>query len=146
FESGTPPDFWFILNPDGGITWQEATVTGITGDNTTCMRVNNFAYAATGQEDDLVSIPFDLGAPGITFPVLTFDVAYAPYNLTQYFDALRVDIYTECGNEFSASVYEKVGSELATRPTTTAVFSPNGADEWRTESIDLSDYIGESIR
>jgi hypothetical protein len=146
FESGTPPDFWFILNPDGGITWQAATVTGITGASTTCMRMNNFAYNASGQEDDLVSIPFDLSATGITFPVLTFDVAYAPYNLIQYFDALRVDIYTDCGNLFSSSVYEKAGAVLGTRPATTAVFSPSGPSEWRTESIDLSDFIGESIR
>lgn len=146
FESGTPPDFWFILNPDGGLTWQQANVPGIDGGNTTCMYVRNYSYASSGQEDDLATLPFDLSDPGLSLPVLTFDVAYAPYNLTQYFDALRVDVYTDCGNVFAASVYEKVGSELATRPPTTQVFAPSGPDEWRTEAIDLSDYLGESIR
>ncbi|MCB0640792.1 MAG: choice-of-anchor J domain-containing protein, partial [Phaeodactylibacter sp.] len=145
FEGAIPPAYWTVLNPDDDLTWEVANVTGITGTNTTTMFVDNYFYSNQGQEDVLASVPVDLSGPSLTNPVLSFDLAYAPYNLTNYYDALRVDIYSDCGEQFEGTIYFKEGAELATVSATTNVYSPGSANDWRTEIVNLTDYLGTAI-
>ena len=143
FEGGVfPPAFYSISNPDGQMTWVEAQVMGAAGTLTTAIFMNNYVYETTGEEDALLVIPVNL--EGASNPLLSFDVAYAYYNDT-WFDGLRVEISTDCGATFTETVYEKFKDQLATAGAQTDVFTPNNANQWRKEAIDLTDYIGNKI-
>ncbi|RYD77036.1 MAG: T9SS type A sorting domain-containing protein [Sphingobacteriales bacterium] len=69
---------------------------------------------------------------------LTYSLAYAQV-LSNSNDELRVQVSTDCGQNFSTVSY-KYGSKLATTTELkTTAFKPTAA-EWRTESIDLNSY------
>ena len=144
FESGTfPPPTIEIINPDGGITWQEAQVIGSDGAMTNAAYMNNYAYSSSGQEDILSVVAFDL--TNATYAELEFDVAYTPYSLS-YQDGLRVDVSTDCGSTYT-QVYFKEGDSLATIPgLTTSTWAPDSAGDWRRDSIDLSAYLGNIVK
>jgi predicted esterase len=85
---------------------------------------------------------------------LNFDVAFAYFNYTppyvtaetNFADTLEVLVSTDCGASYT-SIYKKGGKELATKaePIVNALtiaassYTPT-ADEWRTETIDLSAF------
>ena len=139
-----PPPYWQVQNPDNGITFVPRQVTGSDGQTTTAMQLNNFDNGNIGDEDALVSVPIDLtGATANT--LLSFDLAYAVYNLNQYWDALRVDVYTDCGTTFAGTIYYKEKDVLATVPPQTSAFSPSQAFHWRKETASLADFAGESV-
>lgn len=142
-DNGDLPQDWAIDNPDDGITWVSTFTTGADGGFTLAYYVDNFSYSDQGQEDVLQTMPIDL-TQNADNPVLTFDVAYAPYSAT-FNDALRVDVYTECGANYIGTIYEKAYLELATSPATTNLWSPESANDWRTEAVDLTNYVGESV-
>ena len=143
FQSGTfPPQQWNVLNEDEDITWEEWQAIGSDNQTTTCTRINNYSYPNDGQEDVLVTTPFSL-SPNIEDPELSFDVAYAYYNAT-YYDGLRVEI-TNCDGSYNDVVYYKEYQELATVGGQGQVFIPSAASDWRTETIDLTPYIGDDI-
>ncbi len=146
FEAGELPQYWDIFNPDLGLGWElRDGILGSNGNPTHCYYVNNYAYSDQGQEDALITLPFDLTAVGPDEHIaLAFDLAYARYN-DIYQDALRVDIYTDCGSTFAGTLYNKAGSELETDPPSTAVYEPSGADSWRREFINLDAFKGESV-
>ncbi|MEZ4778155.1 MAG: S8 family serine peptidase [Flavobacteriaceae bacterium] len=137
-----PPVGWFIENPDSDITWQSrASIAGIDGNLTRAAHIDNYNYNAPGEEDYLVTEYFDLS--GITAPVLEFALAKAQYSAT-LFDALRVEISTDCGSTFT-TIYEKTDLDLSTLPdyNTTNNWAPATPSDWRLETIDLSPYAGE---
>ncbi|MBK7407852.1 MAG: hypothetical protein IPJ40_07080 [Saprospirales bacterium] len=70
------------------------------------MWVNNYDYPSAGEEDALLTLPIDLSDANEN-TLLTFDLAYSVYNLNQWWDALRVDVYTDCGDTFAGTVYYK---------------------------------------
>ena len=141
--NGFPPPSWTIQNPDDAITWIERTgIIGSNGNPTTVAYVNNYSYNAAGQEDSFVTEIFDLS--NATVPSLTFDLAKAQYS-TSYTDSMRVEISTDCGTTFSA-IYNKTGLDLATVGYQTSAWTPNSANQWRNEEIDLSPYEGEQVQ
>jgi PKD repeat protein len=141
-DPGFPPTYWSIENPDGDITWEEISVTGAQGGNTEAASINNFSYNDAGQEDYLSSIPIDLTTA--VAPILTFDVAYAPYSST-FEDDLRIDISDDCGNTFNNGIYFKGGINLATAPAQTSLWAPANASEWRNDTVDLTPFIGNIV-
>ena len=146
FEGGIiPPEYWQISNPDNGYTFEaRADITGADGQPTTAMWINNYDYSSSGEEDDLVTLPIDLSDANEN-TMLTFDLAYSVYNLNQYWDALRVDVYTDCGDTFAGTVYYKAKDTLATVPPQTQPFTPSSGDQWRKETVSLADFAGESV-
>lgn len=143
FESPEfPPASWLLENSDNFITWNVNTVTGIDGALTRAAYMYNFGYNAIGQEDALVSVPIHLIA-GNT-PFLSFDVAYATYNESSP-DGLRVEVYTDCGQQLADIIYNKMGAELATVLNQSDEWHPTAASHWRHETIDLQAFAGNSI-
>lgn len=139
FQSGIfPPPLIVLKNPDGGITWEEATVTGSDGLSTEAAFIDNIGYNSFGAQDVLEVITFDL----TTSPTaeLKFDVAHAMYSAS-YSDALRVDVSTDCGTSYN-QVYFKEGATLATASSSTSQWAPAIASDWRQETIDLNAYVG----
>lgn len=105
--------------------------------------INFYSYNnAPGALDDLFSPVIDLS--GVTSPMLYFDVAYARYSTT-LFDGLRIEISTDCGVTYAPTGYFKENLDLATAGTQTGSFTPTAA-QWRRDSIDLTPYLGNSIR
>ena len=143
FQSGVfPPQDWTIQNPDNNITWEDWSTIGIDNTTTMCTRINNYSYNSDGEEDSFVSIPLFLN-PDIANPELSFDMAYAYYS-ENYYDGLRIEI-TDCNGSFNDIVFYKEYMELATVGGVNGDYNPNSGSDWRTETIDLTPYIGNDI-
>ena len=133
------PATWNIVNPDEDITWALFNTSTANGN---AARIAFFDYEDhVGEIDAIVSPSFDLSAAPAA--LLKFDVAYAQYGSSA--DALKVVLLSDCSSNLDEGtiVYNKSGSALATAPATSAPFLPS-ASEWRTETVDLSPYIGQS--
>lgn len=127
-------------NGDGQVWGHNNTVNGYgTATTVGSMHMNNFAADFRGQFDWFFVPTLDLtGQQGTQ---MTFDVAYARYN-ANFNDTLIIAINSDCGTQYTP-VYWRGGSNLATAPDVTTAFSPT-AGQWRTDTIDLSAYDGES--
>ena len=145
FESSTfPPTAWDVVNPDGDITWQRVTTASKTG--IASAMIDNYDYPRIGQKDDLRMPVINVPA-GTDSAFLSFQIAAATYTATStagnMWDSLEVLISTDCGQSYT-SLYKKWGSTLVTRKTeTTDAFYPTSS-EWRKDSINLANYIGNS--
>ncbi len=144
FQGAFAPAGWAINNPDGDITWAKSSqVIGSNGASTNAAWMNHFNYDnATGEEDGLETPRIDLS--GVTSDYLSFDVAYARFNAT-FSDGLRVELSTNCGATFDTVLYLKQGTILATVPDQGALFIPSLSGHWRTDSIDLSPFLNNTI-
>ena len=134
--AGTPSGWTIVNDNSSATTWVRTTAAGNPGGS---FMFDNANYDDSGDTDQFQITQFS--TVGMSASQITFDVAYAPYNGT-YFDGLEVLVSTDCGATFT-SEYLKEGTTLATRAATTNLFTPT-AGEWRTETIDLTPYIGES--
>jgi PKD repeat protein len=138
FVSATfPPTGWTIVNVGAAGTWTRSNSVGLAPTANNSLRFDNFNIQ-TG--DDEIRLPkADIAA--YSSAQLTFDVAYAPYDATNY-DGLEVWVSTDCGGTFT-SVYSKSNTTLATASATQNAFVPSAA-QWRTETVDLTPYVGNS--
>ncbi len=142
FQAVFPSTNWTIGNPEANTTWAKVTTAGGFGTSTSSAKMNNYDPGSdiSGQSDFIYS-PY-LNLTSVISPItLTFDVAYAIYNST-YKDSLIVSVSDDCGSSWNR-LYQKGGTILATAPNNTGSFVPS-ATQWRTESIDLGGYAGQS--
>ncbi|MEP7263939.1 MAG: PKD domain-containing protein [Bacteroidota bacterium] len=143
FESTFPPNGWTIV--DGGAdgkNWAQSTAASGFGIGSASLFYDNYNLNSGGNRDEIRTMRYDL--TGYANFKLKFDVAYQLFsNSPTYLDSLSVLISTNCGSSFS-TIYVKPGSSLATVPGTGGSFTPTPA-QWRTDSIDLSSYFGQSI-
>jgi photosystem II stability/assembly factor-like uncharacterized protein len=137
FESAFPPIGFELVNADEAITWEQETGFGAYGTSTSCMKIRGYDYWPGGDEDDAI-VSMDMTY--LQDAELTFDVAYARY-ASNYTDSLEVLVSTDCGANYT-SVYYKGGFDLATAPDFSASAFVPTADQWRTETVDLSAYMG----
>ncbi|EDP96827.1 S8 family serine peptidase [Kordia algicida OT-1] len=140
--NGVLPTGWILDNPDNSRTWQaRANLLGIDGNTTTAAFVDGANYTTRGQEDTMTTEYFDLNFNGTA--ELTFDLAKAQWS-NSFNDGLRVEISIDCGATYT-QVYFKDGLDLATVPNTSAAWAPSSVNDWRTEIIDITPYVGENI-
>lgn len=132
---------WIIENPDGEMTWGVDITTACREENNV-VRFNNFNYNALGQKDFFQSQRIDLRSA--TTAELQFNLAYAPYSAT-YTDALQIEVSTDCFQDNTSIVYNKKSMELSTAGTSTVAFTPQNCTDWRTEMVDLQEFIGQEI-
>ena len=141
-----PPTNWSIINPDGGLTWSRSN---IGNGNAGSAFMNTYNYPSNGQRDDLLT-PL-VTYSGVDSVRLSFDVAASTYSYPGStaipIDTLEVLVTRDCGNTFT-SVYKKWGNELQTvndpnTPQSTEFF-PNAANNWRRETINLSQFAAQS--
>ncbi len=139
FTSATfPPTNWSIVNTNASTTWVRSGTVGNAPTAGNSMVFDNFNI--NDGDDDEVRVR-SVTLTGLTSAQLAFDVAYAPYDATN-FDGLEVLVSTNCGGSFT-SVYSKSNTTLATAAATTASFTPTAA-QWRTETVNLTPYIGQT--
>ncbi|MEO7174735.1 MAG: choice-of-anchor J domain-containing protein, partial [Saprospiraceae bacterium] len=135
-----PPDGWnyIAFNPNN---LMKVFAKGGFGNSPNSLKMDNFSgnENISGQVDYFMSPAIDCSTSEKL--VLSFSVAYAQYDATSK-DKLQVLISTDCGNSWT-NAYDKQGSELKTAPAATSSWSPS-ATQWRSESISLTPYAGES--
>ena len=136
--SSLPPT-WKIENPDQLTTWQFKVAPNEDPSNT-AMYINFYDYEDRyGEADALVTPVFDLTTAPSAY--LAFDVAYAVFQGNN--DGLRVVALTDCQTIYQGTtVYEKMGAQLATAPSTSVPFTPSDNSQWRKEIIDLTAFLG----
>ena len=139
---------WTIENPDGKISWEQTTTTGINGEsNVAWMNIFNYTYLETR---DYLNSPL-LSFIGYEQVLLSFDYAYAQrYNQT---DSLIVSISADCGETWTrvyANGPDGDGSFETSEPTT-QFFEPMASTDWsgrgygaETPIINLSEWAGLS--
>ena len=98
-----------------------------------------FYNAGAGTVSELVTKKLDFST--VSNAKMTFDVAYAQYGGTEN-DMLTIYYSIDCGANW-VSAYSKSGSDLATTDPIQGLFVA-AADDWRTETIDLSAVDGQS--
>lgn len=76
-----------------------------------------------------------LNLTNLNTPTMKFDLAHKNYG--SYSDRLKVQYSTNCGSTWTTA-YNKAGSALATAGSSSSVYIPSAASEWRTETVDLS--------
>ncbi|MBK7149123.1 MAG: T9SS type A sorting domain-containing protein [Bacteroidetes bacterium] len=140
FENGLPVADWSILNPNSDATW-EPEFYGAYGLSSACMKIDNFSYLTNPnkKKDAIITAAWDLSAA--TNPELKFDVAYARRDSIKS-DSLNVYYSLNCGSSWT-KIWNQKGSELATAPNQTTLFTPSPSD-WKTVTIPLSGLGGFS--
>lgn len=145
FEGTFPPQEWTIDNPDGSTSWAVKSITnsGIPGSTKSAF-MDYFNYDAAGQTDGLITPMIDLSsAQNVT---LTFMVAYRRYDNSSN-DGLKIYVSTDCGQSFDTALYYKSGTTLANSTAlSTNTYTPNAANHWKTETVNLSQYVGNAIK
>ncbi len=146
FEMNTfPPTDWLLTDPDDTENFwsRRENVIGINGDTTAVAWINNFNNNDQGSEYIMSLPPLDLS--GTTIPSLVFDYAYTFYDNT-YQDGMRIDLSTDCGENYDVVLFDKTGAELSTiGGPSTGFFVPDEAEDWKKEVLDLSPYIGTEV-
>jgi hypothetical protein len=137
FESAFPPNGFEIKNADEDITWELKDDVGGYGTSPQCMFIRGYDYTSVGQDDDAV-VSVDMTY--LQNAKLTFDVAYARWG-GGYTDTLEVLVSTDCGANYS-SLYFKGGTTIATAPDYQDGWFIPTDQEWRTDTVDLTNYMG----
>jgi hypothetical protein len=138
FEGAAYPSAGWSLTPPAGVTWEKVNYANNGGANSIKADFWNFG---TGTN-------FTLGTPEISVAgeptiVLKFDVSHKRFGTTAQ-DRLEVRVTNDCGASFS-TVYNQTSTTLATTTAGATLgdggFAPNGADQWRRETINLTGAV-----
>lgn len=134
-----PPAGWTLENPDNNFTWEHKATTGYNGNG--CVWINNYDYNARGEKDGFVMPPVDLSSASSAN--LTFDLSYVLYSQTGYSDTLAIYASTDCGTTWQ-EIYLNYGQPLTTVTPyyLQSSFTPNNPNQWRNESVSLTNVIG----
>ena len=124
---------WSIINTDAAMTWEAANLT----NGNVAVFINNFNYEEKGQLDFLVSPVLDFSESDSAR--LTFRVSYASGN--NFNDGLLVLATKDCGGEFTDTLFQKFGPDLAVNQSSSA-WVPTQEADWVTEIINLNEYAG----
>lgn len=122
----------YIVNNDGGLTWQQVNTAASTG--TFSIRINNYNNT-DGQVDEWISPPIDFS--NVTLPSVTFKVANAQRSSTST-DALKMFASSNCGQTWTQR-WGKTGATLATAGVVTTTFTPTSA-QWRQETVSMNPF------
>ncbi|GLH74127.1 hypothetical protein GETHLI_26290 [Geothrix limicola] len=144
FQGDGLPSGWSVKNSNqSALTWSQVNYGN--GPETVKRSFSYQDYQAgadvvNGQavdRDELRTPALDF--TNVPFPRLTFDLAYA-YNNAD--DGLSVWVSTDCGATFVPAGFDRKGQALATVGTQQSPFYPQGASQWASQSVDLSDFAG----
>lgn len=137
FEQNFLPDTLWKIASDDTTTWKRVTAINKQGTPSQVVMMPCYNYSYTNAADELVTAPINL--TNYTSAKLFFDLSYARYNSSRY-ERLRVLLSTDCGETFS-QVYSRQNTGLQTTTETTNYYEPTDASHWRTDSINLQNYL-----
>ena len=131
---------WYIFDESESVPFQQIyQATDSNGETGGVMAIRHDFhdyFEVIGTIDQLLSPSISLA--NLDSSLLSFDVSYTLVD--DLADMLKVEITSDCGLSYE-TVYEKAGEELQTRDSPT----PVSAADWRNETIDISQYDGQSI-
>jgi hypothetical protein len=138
------PDQWIPSNPDGLFSWEIADAPVGTTPNKSLL-LNFYDYEDSEGEIDLLVTPL-IDLAQVPVALLLFDVAHARYQSSN--DGLKIYLLQNCNTDINDGilVYDKSGSALATTTDQNTAFVPTTRSQWRTEGINLADYIGQKVQ
>jgi len=137
FNQGFDEELVNIENPqDDGLQWTHRL--GLAG-HSGAMWIENDLSGSFNTRDNMV-MEFDLTTT--VDAILNFDVASTGKSNNQ-FNRLIVEVQG-CGSNQSITVYDEDREDLNTVPNQTGAFTPT-ANQWRTETIDLSIFEGQKV-
>ncbi len=136
-----PPLGWTLNNPDGTYTWEHSTTVGNGGNGS--VWVNNYDYQTRGEKDEFLLPSLNFSSAGAAS--LTFDLSYVLYSQSGFSDTLVVMASTNCGATWT-QVYKKYDQALTTVTPffLQSAFVPNSPNQWRNETVNLSNFVGNS--
>ena len=152
FEDSSSPLDWTMGDFDQKISYDfvnsnscENNENNVLRYNSNGMWLNNqVAAGSKGTRDALISPRFDLS--GARSATLTFDVAYQVMDIDKDL-RLTVSVSDDCGTGFTR-LYDKNHTALqttSTPPNPTIPWEPKSCIDWRTETINLDDWVGKEI-
>jgi hypothetical protein len=136
------PSGWTIQNPDAVETWEVSNAPKEVAGNK-AMKMNFYSYEDNFGEIDLLITPtFDLTNEDAA--TVLFDISYAQYQGSN--DGLQVIALDACNPDITTGtvLFSKSGGALKTHDPTSESYVPGGESDWRTESIDLTAFLGQS--
>lgn len=140
FDSSYIEQGWTIFDSADAVPWQwvkEAIGSdGLINPSMTIKHEFHDYFNVLNSFDDLFMPVINLRT--VEDATLEFDVSYA--YLDDLVDRLAIDVSTDCGATY-VEVYNKAGEELSTRSTET----PQTANDWRTETVSLNDFVGQNL-
>ncbi|PCI98016.1 MAG: hypothetical protein COB15_06695 [Flavobacteriales bacterium] len=136
FENTTQFGNDWIINNDGGFTWENNSSASTTGSRS--VRIRNWFTNTDGLVDELISPSFDISTT--TTKTMTFKQAFAKKTSTNT-DKMFVYYSTDCGSSWALKL-PLTQTILATAPDQGSMFTPSTSD-WVLRTIDLT-AIGSS--
>ena len=134
-----PPNGITIDNPDGGVTWGR-DVAAVPYAGIGCAKIDNLINTNYGQSDAMLLPRLDFSnASGAEY--LYFYWAYARSD-ANYSDELTVLASKDCGVNWTQLLY-RTGNSLATGPTQTTPYIPDGNTTWKSAKLSLAAFAGE---
>ncbi|MFY0628557.1 MAG: choice-of-anchor J domain-containing protein [Reichenbachiella sp.] len=128
---------WDLIRQDAETNW-ELYVNDSNSEKH--IYVNGHNLEELNIQNWLVSPQLDLS--GLDSASLQFDVSYGFKEGRN--DRLQVLASRNCGTTYTDVLYDKSGSDLAVRNHHTE-WVPSSNDDWRTETIDLSQLVDENL-
>jgi hypothetical protein len=138
-NSTSLPNGWKSFNPDNGRSWDFVNVVGADGQSSNALRFRNYFYQGYEQVDAVITNAYDLRT--YKNARLSFDIAYAPHNVT---DSFMVYISTDCGNTYPTQILKLYGETLQTHAKQFNEFIPKEND-WKNIMVSLSNYVGNFV-
>lgn len=142
FAVNSLPEGYFVENGDGGPTWSLLQKDYQAGPSDYMMQMH-FYYSNAGNVDEFYLKNIDLS--NSFQAIMDFDVAYKYYKNSgiEKYDELKLLVSSDCGNDWTV-LYDKEKDDLSTVSPDDIEFIPSSASQWRTETVDLSEYSGNS--
>jgi hypothetical protein len=137
-----PPTDWTRVNANNGPTWSRVVNVGAYGNTNDlgAMKFDFYTNPVAGDVDELYLPPIDLS--GSATPVLAFD--YAKAQRLSENDQLDVLVSNDCGANWT-NVFSKAGQTLATSAAVTSLFLAPIAQDWLTETIQLTGFASSNV-
>ncbi|MCA1763505.1 MAG: S8 family serine peptidase, partial [Flavobacteriales bacterium] len=139
FDDGISPEVWTIVNPDGNITWDTASVLQIDGATGYAAWMNHPGYNNILSQKDFLISPVMVNVDGEN-QNLSFDLYYRQGGNNDFtWDTLGVYLNEFCeGNLESIPLLEAGGEDLFTNDDNDNNAFPELPDEWETKTFDFT--------
>lgn len=130
---------WLVDNPDNDPTWSVRVWKDENKLRNEALQLEfNTMNQRNKQQDFLISPKLMIN--GSSKLQMSFDYAYTSKSSQFLMDSLSIEVTTICNSNWT-SVWSKKGAALSTVPDTNILFVPK-SNEWKSATIDLSDYDG----
>lgn len=141
FAGTFPPAKWTLIDPDNQNGWKKSSNAGGYGLSQESMMLSWYTNGKIGDVEEVILPPVSL--LGNAEPKMDFLYAYAK-KTNGSGDQLEILVSSDCGTNWT-SVFQRSGDILKSvqDPVVTS-FVPT-ADQWRQESISLSDFNAPEV-